>query len=250
LNRPPRFALHHPIANGLAIISGAELHHLRDVMRLRVGDVVTLFNDDNIEHLARIERFEDDRAILRIEKTEAAREVTPLILATAIIKGPRMDFVVEKAAELGVTELWPMLCERGVATTPGAERLARWRRLAVAAAKQSLASAALKLREPTPLVHLIETLARDTLAGRESLKLICTEGAEPIASVIRRVRPRAIVIACGPEGDFTDNEMELATRASFVRVGLGRNRLRSETAAIAAVSVASALLDEIGEGDG
>jgi 16S rRNA (uracil1498-N3)-methyltransferase len=250
LNRPPRFALRHPISDGLAIIDAAELHHLRDVMRLRVGETVALLSDDNVEHLARIERFEDDRAILRIEKTATAREVTPLILATAIIKGPRMDFVVEKAAELGVTELWPILSERGVATTPGAERLARWRRLTTAAAKQSLAAAALKLHEPSSLADLIETLARDTLAARESLKLICTQGAEPIASAMRRMRPRAVVIACGPEGDFTEAELELATRGGFLRIGLGSNRLRSETAAIAAVSVAIALLDEIGEGDG
>ena len=249
MNRPPRFALHHPIANGIAIVDAAELHHLRDVMRLRIGDSVALLTNENSELLARIERFENDRAILRVEKTAPAREVTPLILATAIIKGSRMDFVVEKAAELGVTELWPMLCERGVATNPGAERIARWRRLATAAAKQSLAPAALMLHEPTPLADLIETLARDTLAGRESLKLICKQGAEPIASVMRRMRPRAVVIACGPEGDFTDAEQELVTRAGFVSVGLGGNRLRSETAAIAAVSIASALLDEIGEGD-
>ena len=250
MTRPPRFALPHPIVDRIAIIGGAELHHLRHVMRLRVGAVVALLANDNVEHLARIERFEDDRALLRIEQTSSMRETPPLILATAIIKGPRMDFVVEKAAELGVTELWPMLCERGVATTPGAERIARWRRLATAAAKQSLSSAALKLHEPAVLTHLIETLARDTLAERAALRLICTMGAEPIASTIRRARPRGVVIACGPEGDFTDAELELATRAGFVRVGLGINRLRSETAAIAAVSLAAALLDEIGEGDG
>ena len=67
---------------------------------------------------------------------------------------------------------------------------------------------------------------------------------------MRRMRPRAVVIACGPEGDFTNAELELVRRAGFMRVGLGINRLRSETAALAAVSVASALLDEIGQGDG
>ncbi|HVN29280.1 MAG TPA: RsmE family RNA methyltransferase [Candidatus Binataceae bacterium] len=231
------------------MIDGAELHHLRDVMRLRVGDAVALLAQNNFEHLARIERFEEARAILRIEKTITTPQAASLILASAIIKGPRMDFLVEKAAELGVTELWPMLCERGVATMPGAERMARWRRLATAAAKQSLAPAALKMHEPTPLAGLIETLATDTLAGRDALKLICAMGAEPIGSVIQRARPRAIVIACGPEGDFTDAEMELATRAGFVRVGLGRNRLRSETAALAAVSVARAMLDEFGQGE-
>ncbi|HLX38475.1 MAG TPA: RsmE family RNA methyltransferase, partial [Candidatus Binataceae bacterium] len=110
MSRPARFALRHPIIEGIAIIDSAELHHIRDVMRLRPGATIALLTTDKAEHLARIERFEDDRAIVRIQKTSAVVETPPLILVTAIIKGPRMDFMVEKAAELGVTELWPMLC--------------------------------------------------------------------------------------------------------------------------------------------
>jgi 16S rRNA (uracil1498-N3)-methyltransferase len=253
LSRPPRFALQHPIVEGIAILDGAELHHLRDVMRLREGDAVSLLAPDNAEHLARIERIGDDRAIVRIEKTAPARQMPPLSLATAIIKGPRMDFIVEKAAELGVTELWPMLCARSVVHASGAERIARWRRLATAAAKQSLAPQTLELHEPMRFADLIETLAKDTLAGgapeTAPLKMICTMGAEPMASVIRRIQPRGIIVACGPEGDFTDDELDLAKRAGFIGVGLGNNRLRSETAAIAAVSVAAALLDELRTGD-
>jgi 16S rRNA (uracil1498-N3)-methyltransferase len=219
-------------------------------MRLRAGASVALLTADNLEHLARIERFEDDRAIVRIEKTAPAGVAPPLILATAIIKGPRMDFLVEKAAELGVTELWPMLCARSVVRAPGVERTARWRRLVIAAAKQSLASAALELHESVRFADLIETLAKDRLAGgadNAPLKMICTMGAEPIASVIRRIKPRGIIVACGPEGDFTDAELAFAKDAGFVAAGLGNNRLRSETAAIAAVSVAAALLDELRE---
>jgi 16S rRNA (uracil1498-N3)-methyltransferase len=253
LSRPARFALHHPIIEGIAIIDGAELHHLRDVMRLRVGAVLALLAPDNVEHFARIERFEDNRAIVRIEKTTASDGTPPLILATAIIKGPRMDFLVEKVAELGVTELWPMLCARSVVRAPGAERIERWRRLAIGAAKQSLAPVALELHPPTQFTGLIESLAKDRLAGgaldAAPLKLICTMGAESIASTLRRIKPRGIIIACGPEGDFTDSELDLARGAGFVRAGLGNNRLRSETAAIAAVSVAAALLDEFRGGD-
>lgn len=253
MSRPARFALRHPIIEGIAIIDGAELHHIRDVMRLRVGAQISLLTPNNIEHLARIERFEDGRAIVRIEKTAPVGETPLLILATAIIKGPRMDFLVEKAAELGVTELWPMLCARSVVRAPGAERMTRWRRLALAAAKQSLAPAALEVHAPVQFADLIETVAKDRLAGgvpqTMPLKMICTMGAEPIASVVRRVKPRGIIIACGPEGDFTDDELERAKSKGFVAAGLGNNRLRSETAAIAAVSIAAALLDELRTGD-
>lgn len=253
MSGPARFALHHPIVDGVAIIDGAELHHLRDVLRLREGAVVALLAPHKVAHLARIEKFEQARAIVRIEKTTRVDERPPLILAAAVIKGPRMDFIIEKAAELGVTELWPLLCARGVAQAPGAERIGRWRRLAMAAAKQSLTPAAVELHEPIGFTDLIETLAKDRLAvdARDArrLKMICTIGAEPIASVVRRVRPRAIVIACGPEGDFTEAELELAAGAGFEAVGLGSNRLRSETAALAAVSIAAALLDEFRAGE-
>jgi 16S rRNA (uracil1498-N3)-methyltransferase len=249
VSRPPRFAMRHPIVDGVAIIDGAELHHLRDVMRLRAGATIALLTPHNVEHLARIELFEADRAIVRIQKTATAAEIPPLVLATAIIKGPRMDFMVEKAAELGVTELWPMLCARSVVRAPGLERIGRWRRLAMAAAKQSLAPTALKLHDPVQFEDLIETFARDTLASASKLKLICTMGAEPIASVVRRIKPHSIVVACGPEGDFTDSEIDLAKGAGFVPASLGNNRLRSETAAIASVSIAAALLDELRTGD-
>jgi 16S rRNA (uracil1498-N3)-methyltransferase len=253
MSRPARFALKHPVIEGIAIIDGAELHHIRDVMRLREGTAVALLAPNNVEHLGRIERFEDNRAIVRIEQTLVAGGRPPLILATAIIKGPRMDFLVEKAAELGVTELWPMLCERGVVRAPGVERIGRWRRLALAAAKQSLAPASLELHDPAPFADLIESLTNDRLAGGAPdaavLKVICTMGAESIASVARRIKPHGVIILCGPEGDFTDSERELANGAGFVAAGLGYNRLRSETAALAAVSVAAAMLDELRGGD-
>jgi len=252
LSRPARFALRHPIIEGIAIIDGAELHHIRDVMRLRAGATVALLTPGNIEHLARIERFEDDRAIVRIQKTAPGAKTPPLILATAVIKGPRMDFMVEKAAELGVTELWPMLCARSVVRAPGLERISRWRRLAMAAAKQSLAPAALELHDLVQFTDLIETFTSATLdpsASVTTLKMICTMGAEPIATVVRRIKPGGIIVACGPEGDFTDSEIEVAKGAGFIPAALGNNRLRSETAAIAAVSIASALLDELRTGD-
>lgn len=250
MSRPARFALRHPIIEGIAIIDGAELHHIRDVMRLRAGARVSLLTAANVEHLARIERYEDNRAIVRIEKVAPVAETPPLVLAIAIIKGPRMDFLVEKAAELGVTELWPMLCARSVVRSPGAERIGRWRRLAMAAAKQSLAPAALEVHPPVPFTELVEIFFdenRESAASR--LKMICTMGAEPMTSIVRRAKPRSIVVACGPEGDFTDSEIELAQDSGFISAALGSNRLRSETAAIAAVSVAAAMLDELRSGD-
>jgi 16S rRNA (uracil1498-N3)-methyltransferase len=252
MKRPPRFALHHPITDATAIIEGDELHHLRDVMRLREGADIALLATDGVEHLGHIEKYDGDRAIIRIEKTVRVAKAYPLILAAALIKGPRMDFMVEKTVELGATELWPMLCARGVVRAPGLERIARWRRLALAAAKQSLAPTPPVIHPPISFADLIDGVVKDTLAmshDDQPLRLICRAGAEPIASAIRNRRPRGVLLACGPEGDFDDEEIALAKRAEFMPVGLGHNRLRSETAALAAVSMAAAILDEIRAGD-
>ena len=154
-----------------------------------------------------------------------------------------MDFIVEKAAELGASELWPLVCARGLVHAPGVERIARWRRLALAAAKQSQSSSAMNVRAPLGFDDLIRSVPRTTLA------VICTQGAEPLSRVIRRAHPRAILIAIGPEGDFDNAERAKTSDAGFVVAGLGPNRLRSETAALGAVSIAQGLLHDA-EGSG
>ena len=154
-----------------------------------------------------------------------------------------MDFIVEKAAELGASELWPLLCARGLVRSPGPERLARWRRLAIAAAKQSHSASTMEVHAPISIDDLIRKVPMETLA------VICVQGAEPLRSVIRRAHPRAILIAVGPEGDFDDEERAKAANAGFVAAGLGPNRLRSETAALGAVSIAQGLLHDA-EGSG
>ncbi len=234
---PPRFAIATtPDASGVVIVAGAELHHMRDVMRLRIGDEVALLDREGREHSGLIDRYDRLQAFVRVTASNSSLKpslATRLILAAAIIKGPRMDLVVEKAAELGATELWPIVCAHGLVKSPGPERLPRWRRLALAAAKQSLAPRPMEVRAPITFADLIRAVPADTLA------IICVRGSEPLTEVIRRLAPRAILITAGPEGDFDRDELASAGAAGFVPAGLGSNRLRSETAAIAALSIAA-----------
>jgi 16S rRNA (uracil1498-N3)-methyltransferase len=234
-----RFSIAHPPnATGLAQVEGAELHHMRTVLRLPVNARVSLIDPAGDEHHGTVERYERDRAIVRIESSSHLSIPARIILAAAIIKGPRMDFLVEKAAELGASELWPLLCARGLVRSPGAERVARWRRLALAAAKQSQSATMMEVRAPIAIDDLLRSVPPATLA------VICAQHAEPLAGVIRRAHPRAILIAVGPEGDFDDSERAKAADAGFIAAGLGQNRLRSETAALGAVSIASGMLHD------
>ena len=129
-----------------------------------------------------------------------------------------MDFVVEKAAELGASELWPIVCARGLVRSPGAERLTRWGRLALAAAKQSQSPVAMEVRAPIGVDDMIRGVPPETLA------VICAQGGEPLGDVIRRVHPRAILIAVGPEGDFDDDERAQGREG---RIRRGRTRAKS-----------------------
>jgi len=147
-----------------------------------------------------------------------------------------MDFVVEKAAELGAAELWPIVSTHAIVRSPGVERILRWRRLALAAAKQSHSPGTMDVLEPMSFVNLIRTVPKDTLA------VICTPRSEPLGDAIRRLEPRNILIAVGPEGGFDAGERAAASAKGFVAAGLGANRLRSETAALAAVSIAAGAL--------
>jgi 16S rRNA (uracil1498-N3)-methyltransferase len=244
---PPRFSIAQiPDASSHAHVEGPELHHMRAVLRLAAGARVSLLDPAGVEHRGAIERYERDRAVIRIEAQSSpppSPARTRIILAAAIVKGPRMDFIVEKAAELGASELWPIVCARGLVRSPSAERIARWRRLAIAAAKQSQSASLMEVRAPIGIDDMIRGVPPGTLA------VICAQDVEPLGEVIRRARPRAIFIAVGPEGDFDDDERAQTAAAGFIAAALGPNRLRSETAALAAVSIAQGLLHD-GQGSG
>jgi len=234
MNRPPRFAIESPPEPaGIARITGAAAHHMRDVMRLRPGAAVTLVDASGAKYAGIVARCDRAGVEVRVTSVSRAAARARLVIAPAVIKGPRMDFIVEKSAELGATELWPILCERGVARAPGAERVARWRRLAEAASRQSLVAPAMAVGEALEFADLIRSVPRDTLG------LICAAGAEPMGAILAREKPRGIVVASGPEGDFTGAELAAAARAGIIAAGLGPNRLRSETAAIAALAIAA-----------
>ena len=237
---PPRFSITSANVRGSeAHLAGPELHHLRDVVRLRPGDAVGLVDERGRNFSGRIALIDAASALIRIEGVQEPRGAPPLILALAIIKGPRMDLAVEKAAELGASEVWPLMCARGVVRDPGRERLARWRRLAAAACKQSLAQRQVEIKAP---LNFGELPAR---VPDGILPVICRAGAPPLAVALERATRGGILIACGPEGDFTSDEIAAAQQAGFVSASLGRNRLRTETAALAALAIAAPVIDQL-----
>jgi 16S rRNA (uracil1498-N3)-methyltransferase len=244
MKRPPRFMVERgSLSAGVARICGAELHHLRDVMRLKAGAAVTLLDEADVLYWGRITKVLPDYALVELAPAVKAAPPNPLVLAVGVIKGPRMDFLVEKAAELGATGLVPLITERSVVAAPGPERCERWRRLATAAAKQSLAGIRMAIRAPQTVAEVIDDVPKETLAV-----VCCAEGV-PLASIVRAHGLCPITLACGPEGGFSDTELAAVVAAGWHPASLGGQRLRTETAALAALSIALGARDEIAGSD-
>jgi 16S rRNA (uracil1498-N3)-methyltransferase len=241
MSRPPRFVIARASIDAATVrLGGTELHHLRDVKRLIRGSEVSLIDETDQIYTGRIERFDPDYVVIAIAPLVRAAVASPeLILAAGLIKGPRMDLLVEKAAELGASELIPLLTTRSVMRDVGAQRLERWRRITIAAAKQSLAPHRMTVRMPITVGAMVRDLPRDTLA------VVCVMDAAPLGTIVRDTRPRRILLACGAEGGFDADEMALMRDAGFREAALGPNRLRSETAALAALSIAAGAIHEL-----
>ncbi|HXP04366.1 MAG TPA: 16S rRNA (uracil(1498)-N(3))-methyltransferase [Stellaceae bacterium] len=222
---------------GAAEIDAAQAHRLRHVLRLGPGAYVAAFNARDGEFFCRIAELERNGGSVAVERRLRAPEPeADLWLLFAPIKRLRLDWLIEKGTELGVSAFVPVMTER---TQP--ERLNRERldAHAVAAAEQSE-------RLSVPEIRAAERLPK-LLAGWASARqlVVCDEtgGGEPIAEVLGQLTPgRPTALLIGPEGGFAERELDALADLSFVtRAGLGPRVLRAETAALAALAAYQAI---------
>lgn len=234
------------IADDRAIMTDAdECRHLIRVVRKRRGDRVTFVDGAGWVYDGEIERVEPGAVLLHpiVRRRDETEPRVRIGLAPALIKGNRLDFVVEKATELGVDRIIPMRTARTVVdhdAAGGEARRARWQRLALSAMKQSLRS---WLPPVAPVTGFADVIAS---ASQYDLALIAWEGETDrgIASVLaERPRPNRVLLLIGPEGGFDEAEVADASRAQVYPVSLGRRRLRAETANLVALTVLMAALE-------
>jgi 16S rRNA (uracil1498-N3)-methyltransferase len=228
-------------------IVGDELAHLRKVLRLGPGDRLTVFDDTGREHEAVIRSFSADRGDIDILRSyrperESSRQIT---LALGLTKGEKMDFVVEKATELGVQTLVPFISSYTVPKLNDRKietRTERWQRIALSAAKQCGRTLVPKILTLCEFRELVRQPWADTL------KLLCWEKEGLTLKQVYETDPdaRGILLVIGPEGGFSSEEADQAQQAGFRSVHLGRRILRSETAALAALSVVQFLWGDMG----
>ena len=215
-------------ADGVVRIGGAERRHLH-TLRLGAGDRLRLFDDAGAEHEVVLERLTTREAIGRVVATVPAAPETGLeiTLAPALLKRERMDWMVEKTTELGVTRIAPIVTRYTVAR---GDHVERWRRIAIAAAKQCGRMRVPAVEPPRRIEDALGT-------SWPGLRLVAWEDETTVG--LRHVgdRPRAVSVLIGPEGGFHGDEIAAARAAGFTAVTLGRRVLRAETASIVAVAL-------------
>jgi 16S rRNA (uracil1498-N3)-methyltransferase len=230
----PRFFVEGAYSVGdIVMLDGADARKATLVLRLRVGDAVEVF-DSAGRAFAGVLVTNGARSGVRIESVRAAARESALemTLAQAVPKGAKMDFIVEKATELGVARIVPLLTERTLGD-PGAAKVERWRRLARAAAQQSGRAVLPSIEEPQTFARFVaapngaRVLLPWELAPRTALR-------EQLPALLEGATHVAVVI--GPEGGFAHAEVDAARAAGAAVVSLGARILRTETAGLVVLS--------------
>lgn len=216
---------------------------MRGVLRLKPGDEVFVFDGEGSEYLCRIESLRREAAALSIvEEVGPASPESPLDLrlALALLKGEKFDLAVQKATELGVTCITPVMTKlsdiRLRDERDAEKRTARWRRIALEAAKQSGRARLPLIEEPLPFDSLLESVRPAPDAWR---MLFAERGGQSLAQSFEpsSPRPQSLTALVGPEGGWTDEEIQAARATGWQIVTLGGRILRAETAAIAVIAL-------------
>jgi 16S rRNA (uracil1498-N3)-methyltransferase len=221
-----------------ATLIGEQAEHLSRVLRAEVGQHFDVVAGGHL-HRAEIASISKDTVHFNLHEEQQMDAALPVHLLLAVFKFDRMEWAIEKAVELGVARITPILARRSEKHLAQAaeKRAERWRRIAREAAQQSRRSDVPEIRTPS---HLKLALEKETAPLK--LLLAETEEQNTLAAALRDHKNTQTALAIGPEGGWTAEEMALFTAHHWQHVTLGPRILRAETAAIAALAIASAFL--------
>lgn len=227
------------------VVDGSEARHISRVMRLGAGDSVICFDGTGREYSGIIESASPKKVMVKIERARAVglRAEARIVLAQAVPKKDRMDYIIQKCTELGVSEIVPMITARTVVTLDESrkeKRISRWRKIAVEASKQCGRTELPRIEDPVDVSGFLKKIKDDDLA-----MIACLfSGTVTIRKTLDSKAVKRIIFLVGPEGGFNPEEIESARAAGCVPVTLGRLVLKSDTAAVAALAVIQAWLDK------
>ena len=222
------------------VITGSDVNHIKNVLRMKVGDEIAVSNGmDGKEYRCGIEAFTEDEIVcgLRFVKEDGVELPSKIYLFQGLPKADKMELIIQKAVELGAFEVIPVAAKRCVVRLDekkAAGKISRWQGIAEAAAKQSKRAVIPKVH---PVLSMKEAVA---YAQNMDVKLIpyeLAEGMQHTKQMIEAVKPeQSIAVFIGPEGGFEEGEIQMAREAGIEPVTLGRRILRTETAGFTVIS--------------
>jgi 16S rRNA (uracil1498-N3)-methyltransferase len=238
----PSFLIAHEADPGEKVrLSPEESRHLRDVLRIEVGDKIRLFEKTGTQYSGVVKEISKKEVTVMIEeKTAASAQNHHLKIAQAFLKREKMEFVIQKAVELGIDSLHPFSSERTIATAKKPEKLDRWKKIADEASKQCGRGSEMTIDIPASFDAFLQNVDADLklIFWEEETKSLQEFLKSPLAPLFQRgVGGISVLAMIGPEGGFSTDEVEAARAAGFVPLSLGPRILRAETAAIAVMSL-------------
>jgi 16S rRNA (uracil1498-N3)-methyltransferase len=220
-------------------ITGDLLIHLRDSLRITVGETLWLNNGQAVRYRVEITDVSKRAVTARVLETiqEPPRQTPRLILGQSLLKGEKMDWVIQKATELGVSEIVPIESQHSIVQLKADRvdhQLARWQRIALEAAQQSEQWRIPTVATPQSLSALLTSLATGTLTLMLAER---RDGKSLLAVNLPQDATGSILVLIGPEGGWSQEEAQIAEQAGIQPITLGQHILRAETAAIATISI-------------
>lgn len=217
-------------------VTGEDAVHITRSLRMSVGESITLCDSNGVEHICKIERICDDGVFVR-EMSQEERQNEPSVSVTlfaALTKGDKFENMIQKAVELGVHTIVPVLTERCISRPDeknAVKKQQRYQKIAFQAAMQSH-------RNIVPKVESVCSIkqAAEKLSGFDTAILFYEGGGKPLSKVLANGE-KSIAVFTGPEGGFGENEVSLLTQSGAVCTTLGKRILRAETAPLAALSI-------------
>jgi 16S rRNA (uracil1498-N3)-methyltransferase len=235
----PRFYVPQPrIEEGMLSVEGNEVKHLRKVLRLKAGDEIIVFDGFGKEYEGTIVEEGPSSVLIKIQNIFSTATESPIdiTVAQSLLKGEKMDYLIQKATELGVKGIVPFFSSRSVPLLEKSKRLKRhhrWERIAVEASKQCGRGVIPKIE---PLQHYSEMLG--SASPRALCLILCEREGNTLKEVLERSKEKAeVFFIIGPEGGFDQGEVEEAKRKGFFPVTLGRRILRAETTSLCLLSI-------------
>lgn len=223
-----------PLAVGMLQLEENASHHLARVLRAAVKDEVIIFNGEGGEYHGVIQQINKKNVVVELSKFVDRNSESPVAisLAQGIARGEKMDFVIQKAVELGVSEIFPIISERcNVRLDQEREqkRMQHWQAVVISACEQSG-------RNRLPVVHAPLMLNDWLEQSHAEMKLVLSPHVTKKLKDVS-VKPASIAVLIGPEGGLSEREIETTIKYNFTALNLGPRILRTETAAVAALSV-------------